>query len=157
MKTAEAESEPLTLPAPEPKAPKLPAKQEQFLAALFTHPTIKEAAGSVGISETTAWRYLQDEKFAERYRTAHRQTFEHVAVRLRQDANAAVKALREIVDDKTAPAGSRVQAARSILEAVLKSVELSDIEGRMAVLEANLKRYAEKEALREAQESGGET
>lgn len=153
MKTAEAKSDALALPAPEPVGAKLPARQEAVLAALLAQPTIKEAAESAGVSETTAWRYLRDEKFRERYRTAQRQCIEHIIVRVRQDAAAAVSALREIVDDRMAPTGSRVQAARAILETVFKAVEVSDMEGRMDALEANLRRYAEKEAAREAEES----
>ncbi|MDQ5827308.1 MAG: LacI family DNA-binding transcriptional regulator [Chloroflexota bacterium] len=153
MKTEEAKSDALALPAPEPTGAKLPARQEAVLVALLAQPTLKEAAEAAGVSETTAWRYLQDEKFRERYRAAQRQCVEHIIVRVRQDAGAAVSALREIVDDRTAPASSRVQAARAILETVFKAVEVSEMEGRMEALEANLRRYAEREAAREAEES----
>ena len=141
------------IPFPEPREPKLPAKQETFLAALLSNSTIKAACVESGISETTGWRYLNDEKFKERYRRAQRQVVEHAIVRLRSDASDAARALREIVDDISAPTTARVAAARTILEITFKSVEVYDIEGRMEALEANLKRYAEKEVAREAQES----
>ena len=153
MKAVEKKILPFEIPAPEPREPKLPAKQEAFLAALLSHPTIKAACEESGISETTGWRYLNDEKFKERYRRAQRQVVEHAIVRLRADAGDAAKALREIVNDARAPTSARVAAARTILEITFKSVEVSDIEGRMEALEANLKRYAEKEAAREAEES----
>lgn len=152
MKATEEKILPFELPLPEPREPKLPAKQEAFLAALLSHPTIKAACEETGISETSGWRYLNDEKFKERYRKAQRQVVEQIILRLRTDASDAAKALREIVDDATAPSSARVAAARTILETTFKSVELYDIEGRMDALEANLKRYAEKEAIREAQE-----
>lgn len=157
MKAVEEKIIPFEIPLPEPREPKLPAKQESFLAALLSHSTIKAACEESNISETTGWRYLNDEKFKERYRKAQRQVVEHVLVRLRTDASEASKALREIVDDVTAASSARVAAARTILEITFKSVELYDIEGRMDVLEANLKRYAEKEAIREAEESNQQT
>lgn len=157
MKTAEEKILPFEIPLPEPREPKLPAKQETFLASLLSHSTIKAACEESGISETTGWRYLNDEKFKERYRKAQRQVVEHTIVRLRTDAGDAAKALREIVDDVTAPSSARVAAARTILEVTFKSVELYDVEGRMDALEANLKRYVEKDAAREAQESNRQT
>jgi hypothetical protein len=153
LKTAEQKTEALVIPFPESSETKLPSKQEAFLAALLSHSTIKAACEVSRISETTGWRYLNDEKFKERYRKAQRQVVEHAIVKLRVDASDAAKVLREIVDDVTAPASARVAAARTILEITFKSVEVYDIEGRMEALEANLKRYAEKEAVREAQES----
>lgn len=156
MKTAE-EKAPSVIPFPEPSEVKLPAKQEAFLAALLSNSTIKAACEESKISETTAWRYLNEEKFKQRYREAQRRVVEHAIVRLRADAGDAAKALREIVDDSTAPTSARVTAARTILEITFKSVELYDVEGRMEALEANLKRYAEKEAEREAQESSRQT
>jgi hypothetical protein len=156
LKTAE-EKAPTVIPFPEPSEIKLPAKQEAFLASLLSHSTIKAACEESKISETTAWRYLNEEKFKQRYRETQRRVVEHAIVRLRADAGGAAKALREIVDNSTAPASARVAAARTILEITFKSVELYDIEGRMDALEANLKRYAEKEAEREAQESSRQT
>jgi hypothetical protein len=153
MKTAEQKTESFVIPLPEPCEPKLPAKQETFLSALLSHATIKEACAGAGISETTGWRYLNDEKFKERYRVAQRRVVEHTILRLRADAGEAVKALREIIGDETAPSSARVAAARTILEITFKSVELYDVEARMDALEANLKRYAEKETAREAEES----
>jgi hypothetical protein len=153
LKAVEEKILPFEIPLPEPREPKLPSKQEAFLAALLSNSTIKAACEESGISETTGWRYLNDEKFKERYRKSQRQVVEHTIVRLRSDANEAVKALREIVDDVTAASSARVAAARTILELTFKSVELYDIEGRMDTLEANLKRYAEKEVIREAEES----
>jgi hypothetical protein len=157
LKAVEEKIIPFEIPLPEPREPKLPAKQETFLAALLSYSTIKAACDESGISETTGWRYLNDEKFKERYRKAQRQVVEHTIVRLRSDASEAVKALREIVDDATAASSARVSAARTILELTFKSVELYDIEGRMDVLEANLKRYVEKEVIREAEESNHQT
>lgn len=156
MKTAKQKTEATVIPFPEPSEVQLPAKQEAFLAALLSSVTIKAACKESKISETTGWRYLNDEKFKEKYRKAQRQVVEHAIVRLRADASEAARALREIVDDTDSPASARVAAARTILELTFKSVELHDIEGRMETLEANLKRYAEKEAIREAQESNKE-
>jgi len=48
----------------------------------------------------------------------------------------AVDVLRKVMTDSDNPAGSRVTAARIILDTALKVVEMEDLESRIATLEA---------------------
>ena len=50
----------------------------------------------------------------------------------------AVKALKDIVADTNATASSRVQAARTIIETGIKSVELDELERRLSAIEKQI-------------------
>lgn len=125
----------------------LPEKQEAALLALLTHKTLKEAALAAGISLPTLWRYLRDPVFSLRYREARRELVECAMVRLQNDAEHAAKVLRDVADDKEATAGARVTAARTIIELSVKSVELGDLQQRIASLEDYIAKKAEQDAL----------
>jgi hypothetical protein len=125
----------------------LPEKQEAALLALLSHKTLKEAALSAGISMPTLWRYLRDPVFSLRYREARRELVECAMVRLQNDAEHAAKVLRDVADDKEAPAGARVTAARTIIELSVKSVELGDLQQRITSLEDYVTKKAEQDAI----------
>jgi hypothetical protein len=125
----------------------LPDKQEAALLSLLSHKTLKEAALSAGISMPTLWRYLRDPIFSLRYREARRELVECAMVRLQNDAEHAAKVLRDVADDKEAPAGARVTAARTIIELSVKSVELGDLQHRITSLEEYITKKAEQDAI----------
>jgi hypothetical protein len=116
----------------------LTAKQERALVALLNCGTIKEASEECRVNETTLWRWLQLEEFQVRYRAARRQVVEHAIAQMQQDCSAAAKTLRTVADDASAPASSRVAAARAIIENAIKGVELGDLEDRIKRLEETL-------------------
>ena len=62
-------------------------KQEQFIAALLSYPTVEAAAKTVGIGDVTAWRWRQDPAFAQRYREATREVMRHTSARLQGHPN----------------------------------------------------------------------
>jgi hypothetical protein len=111
---------------------------EAAIIALLEQPTIPEAAKAAGVSYTSLWRWLQDPTFQAEYRNARRQALGQATSQLQQAAAAAVKALREIIEDVKAPSSSRVMAARTVLEMGLKAVELEDMEVRLAAIERTL-------------------
>jgi len=131
-------------------------KQAAFLPALLSYPTIKEACFAAGISEATAWRWLNsDSKFREQYRVARRQVVEHVIVRIQTDAANAAKVLREVADDKEAPASARVSAAKTIIELAVKAVEIGDVEARLEALEQHIIKREAQDALKIEKEEDG--
>jgi DNA-binding MurR/RpiR family transcriptional regulator len=116
-------------------APKLPAKQEQALAALLANPSVREAAEAAKTSEATLWRYLRDPSFSERYKAARRDVTEHLIMRLQADSTKAARVLLEVAEDTGAPASARVSAARTIIEQALRGAELRDLTDRIEALE----------------------
>lgn len=109
-------------------------KQEQFIAALLSHPTIEAAAKTVGIGNTTAWRWRNDPAFADRYRGATRDAMRHAAALLQGAAREAVDTLRKIQSGEGSEA-ARVSAARTILEMALKAADLEDVQQRLDAVE----------------------
>jgi hypothetical protein len=118
---------------------KFTRKMEAAIIALMVEPTIPAAAKAAGVSYTSLWRWLQDPAFQIEYRKARRLALGQATAQLQQAASAAVKALKEIVEDTKAPASSRVMAARTVLEMGMKAIELEDMETRLAAVEQAVK------------------
>lgn len=112
-----------------------PAK-DKALAALLMHPTQKQAAEACGIAPRTMREYLSDEEFSTAYRDACREMVEDATRQAQQSLNVAITTLREVCEDEEAAAGSRISAARSLLEYGLRMTELWDILATLAKIEA---------------------
>ncbi len=121
-----------------PLEQKLNAKQERALVALLDCGEIKEAAETAGITKVTLWRWLQSPEFQSRYRAARRQLVETAIAQLQSDCTIAVRVLREVAEDKQAPASSRVAAAKTIIEQSIGAIELMDLQDRVEMLEKML-------------------
>ncbi len=140
----------------------LPEKQEQALAALLTHRSMKEAALAAGVSETTLWRYTRDDKFSRRLRAARREAFDHTVTQLQAASGEAVAVLRELMAKEDAPAAARISAARTVLDYAARAVERDELKGRIDELEKFILRRQEEAALdrgrreAEGEEDGGE-
>ena len=94
---------------------KFNSKKEAAVAALLTQKNQEEAARAVGISVATLLRWQKLPEFQKAYREAS-------------------TLLRVMVDPNT-PASTKVRAADSVLEHSAKSIELEDIDARVAELE----------------------
>ncbi|MEW6489817.1 MAG: hypothetical protein AB1578_18150 [Thermodesulfobacteriota bacterium] len=115
---------------------KIGRKQEQAIAALLSEPTIERAAAAVGADPRTLRRWMQRDDFREAYRLARRELMDCATARIQSASCAAVDALEEILGDSGAPAGSRVSAAKGVLELAVKVAELQDLQERIERLEA---------------------
>src|SRR4051794_12460605 len=114
---------------------KLNRKQEQAVAALLTHPTIAQAAKSIGIGETTLLRWLEDDGFRQAYQSARRECVEAAVGLLQKASGSAVAVLVSVMADTAKPGSVRISAARSVLDFAFKGAELLDMEVRLAALE----------------------
>jgi hypothetical protein len=121
-----------------PLEQKLTAKQEQALIALLDCGEIKQAAETAGVTKVTLWRWLQLSDFQARYRSARRQLVETAIAQLQSDCTIAARVLREVAEDREAPASSRVAAARTILEQSIGAIELIDLQERVEMLEKSV-------------------
>jgi hypothetical protein len=113
-------------------------KQEQFIAALLSYPTVEAAAKAVGIGKVTAWQWRKDPVFTERYREATREAMRQAAARLQGAACESVDTLRAI-QSKAESEAARVSAARTILDMAVKAADLDDVQQRLDALEQALK------------------
>jgi hypothetical protein len=114
---------------------KLRWKQELGLLYLLSSPSVEEAARASGISDATLWRWLADPVFDRRYRELRRGAVKVATARLQELSGLAAQTLAEIMASAAATPASRVAAARTVLEMSLRSVELEEIESRLAALE----------------------
>ena len=133
----------------------LSPKQERALQALISHPTIKDAALAAGISETTLWRYMQDEAFSKRIREARREAVGHAVARLQQASSEAVAVLRELMMKEEAPASARISAARTILDYAIRAAEMEELKARISELEEFIRAKQAEDLLDDALEEGG--
>ncbi len=114
---------------------KLTPKQERALVALLDCGEIKKAAEIAEVGEVTLWRWLQLSDFQTRYRAARRQLVETAIAQLQSDCTTAARVLREVAEDREAPASSRVAAARAIIEQSVSAVQLTDLQERLEEVE----------------------
>jgi hypothetical protein len=112
--------------------------QERAIIALLSEPTLKAAAASAGISETTLWRWLREPNFKIAYQRARQEALGRATTRLTALVEVAVEALGEIVADRTVSPNVRVSAASRIVEYALKAAEIEEVQARLEKLEAAL-------------------
>jgi hypothetical protein len=110
-------------------------KIEKFLQSLLTHRTVKEAAKAAGISERTAYLYLDDPTFANRYNAARDDLLRGVVNHLRGQMNAAVDVIAEVMNNAGNKPFERLTAAKYVLEFTNKYIESGDILERLGKLE----------------------
>jgi hypothetical protein len=104
---------------------KLSRKQESAIAALLTAATIARAAKQAGVSLRTLQRWMKEPAFAAAYRQARRQVVDHAVTLLQSLCGSAVLALDEALRDRDV--NSRTRAAKIVLDAAMKGVELADL------------------------------
>lgn len=116
----------------------LSPKQEKALASLLALGEVKAAALDARVGETTLWRWLKTEAFAQAYRDGRRKVLEASASRLTADSVKASAVLVKIAEDEKAPASARVAAALAIIESAVKTVETLDLEPRLKEIERRM-------------------
>ncbi|HEX2948937.1 MAG TPA: hypothetical protein VHV83_05125 [Armatimonadota bacterium] len=117
---------------------KLSRKQDDAIAALLTQPTLVAAAKSVGIGTATLSRWMRQPAFLREYLATRREMLSHATGLMSQACHEAVGTLREVMNDRELPANARVAAARAILDAAQKSLELDDLAVRLSDLETKM-------------------
>jgi hypothetical protein len=108
-------------------------KHEKALTALLTSNSIAEAAKKSKIGETTLYRYLQDDDFKSRYRTARRDVLESSIGQIQGAASDAVETLKRNLDCGTPSA--EIRAAQIILDNSTRAFEITEILQRLEALE----------------------
>jgi hypothetical protein len=112
-------------------------KKGVALEALLEAPSVVEAARVAGLGVRTLFRWLrEDEAFQEAYMSARRESMSHAISWLQQAASKAVTTLEKVMATDDEPAGSRVSAAKTVLEMATKGIEVLDMERRISALEA---------------------
>jgi uncharacterized protein (UPF0147 family) len=112
------------------------SKRELLLSALLVNPTVKEAATSVGVPETTVYNWLRKPDFAAEYRCRKRQAVSEASDFLQSRISSATRIIDEIMNDTDTPSQVRLNAAKTIIDVAYKVIEQAEIIARIEVLEA---------------------
>ena len=116
----------------------LTPREAEFLTSLLTEATVTSAAEKVGLSQRTAFHYLEDPGFKEAYRKARQQVVHHALAQIQTCASEAVDTLRKVMKDSSASSRSRVSAAKAVVETAVKVAELEEVEQRLRIVESLL-------------------
>jgi AcrR family transcriptional regulator len=109
--------------------------REKVLVALLENPSIRDAAKSSGIGESTIYNFLKDKEFSADYRNARRQTVETAIAQMQSAASEAVARLKELQYCENPAVAAR--CAQIIFESSVKGLETFDILQRLETLEEN--------------------
>lgn len=110
--------------------------REVAVAALLTCATYEEAAKVAGVGVSTLSRWLREPSFAGAVREARRRALEQALGTLSAATAEAVETLRACLGAEGEAV--RVRAAVAILEHAMRGAEVTDLEERIAALEAAL-------------------
>ena len=107
---------------------------ERLIGLILAH-GVSGAAVIAGVSKNSIYKRLKNPVFRAEYDSAQGIVLSATTGALCDALGDAVTALRDIVNDKTASAGLRVQAASALLSHGVRYVEVSNILRRLDTLE----------------------
>lgn len=126
---------------------------DAFVIAYASGTSLREAARTAGISESTAYRRLKDPAFRRRVSEIRTSFLNEAVGRLCEDATKAVSTLKELLSARSESV--RLSAARTILELGPKLREQTELEERITALEreaAVVEEEADNDEAEEAEE-----
>lgn len=88
---------------------------EQIIAGLLTHGTIKEAAEAVGVTERTIYNRMKAAEFQALYRSAKADLVRTTAININSHVQEAVNTIVNVMKDEGSSPSVRMQAAQMIL------------------------------------------
>ena len=89
---------------------------EEVVAALIANGTQREAAAALGISERTLFDRMQDGEFKALYKSTKADILRSAVFNMQSKLNEAVNVVAEVMNDKAAPASTRLQAAQIVIK-----------------------------------------
>ncbi|MCD8050128.1 MAG: hypothetical protein LUE89_00410 [Clostridiales bacterium] len=89
---------------------------EQVIAALMSSGSVAAAATACGLAPRTIYDRMRKPEFQEAYQTAKSDIVRDAVNHLNRQLAAAIETIAEIMQDEEAGAGTRLQAAKMILD-----------------------------------------
>ena len=96
---------------------------EEIIAALLQHGTIKDAAAAAGTTPRTIYDRMNDREFRAEYMEAKNDIIRKAVFTINEKLSAAIDAVEEIMTDKDNNPAVRLQAAQTILNNAGKFAE----------------------------------
>lgn len=88
---------------------------EQIIAALMQHGTMKEAAAAAGTTPRTIYDRMKNADFRSEYMAAKTDIIRKAVLNINEKISAAVDTIADIMRDEGVNPGTRLQAAQMIL------------------------------------------
>lgn len=111
---------------------------DDAIAAIIANPTIKAAAAACGVTEKTMHVWLKEPEFSKKVREAQDEIARESIARVLNTIGCALDALVEIATDTEGNPGTRVSAAKALLDQSLRVYELETVQRRLDALERRL-------------------
>lgn len=109
--------------------------KDLIINGLLANTTIRATSQAIGISESTIYRYLNDEDFKMEYEQRRREMLVDNCHTLQANMGKAIEELVEIINSKTTAPQIRLNAIDTLLRHTYKQTELIDILSRLEALE----------------------
>jgi hypothetical protein len=110
-------------------------RRKKAIAALLTEKDIRSAAKKVAVNERTLYRWLADPNFHAELLKAEGDMIDAATRHLVRLQQPAIDTIKTILDcDDTSP-NTRLRAAQTILDYLIKLRELRNLESRLVALE----------------------
>lgn len=104
---------------------------EAIIAALIQNPTIAQAAAAVGLSPRALYDRMADQAFQTAYNAAKAGILRGAVAALNDKVSDAIAVISEVMYDSETNAGTRLQAAKMILESASKFADrLADADSK---------------------------
>ena len=107
--------------------------QRKAIPIILTSKTISEGVKKAGIKRETFYQWIRDPEFKAEFAGQRQEIIDLALHELKTSASEAVTVLRELL--KAEGEGVRLRTAQAILENVLKSIEIENLEKRIEELE----------------------
>lgn len=88
---------------------------EEIIAALLQHGTVKEAAAAAGTTPRTIYDRMNDREFRSEYMEAKNDIIRKAVFSINEKLSAAIDAVVDIMNDKETNPAVRLQAAQTII------------------------------------------
>lgn len=123
---------------------RLTPKQKKTIFALLSTKNITSAAAKVGVGERTIYRWMGDPSFKAGLLSAEGEIIDQATRRLLTLHDQAINVFDQIMSNDACSPGTKLRAAQSILDYLLKLRELRNLESRLAALEEKVNNRSEE-------------
>ena len=115
---------------------------EQIIAALLDHGTIKAAAGAVGISERALYDRMSKGEFQALYKAAKADLIRAAVLNINRQLQAAIDTVSAIMQDEDNNPAIRLQAAQTILNNAGKFAQRLQVDETSVIMQQESDKFS---------------
>ena len=109
-----------------------------MILALVTCKDITDASNTLGVTRQAIYNRLQQPAFRRKLQNERQGKFQIANSKLTDKMSEAVETLSSVMNDAEVCAGTRIKAARTLLDICLRTSEQMDIVERIVAIEQSL-------------------